>query len=78
MKLIVRTTSLNFCFLVYTTQCLINLMDIFPSICGTLVNLGAVKTLCEVMERSMGFIDLTEACIRAFDKIAVENPYVVL
>jgi hypothetical protein len=30
------------------------------------------------MERSMGFIDLSEACIKAFEKISVENPYAIL
>jgi hypothetical protein len=30
------------------------------------------------MERSMGYIDLNEACIKAFEKISIENPYVIL
>lgn len=30
------------------------------------------------MERSLGFTDLSEACIKAFDKISVENPYAIL
>jgi len=30
------------------------------------------------MEGSMGFTDLSEACIKAFEKIAMENPYAVL
>jgi hypothetical protein len=53
-------------------------MDIFPSICNSIVNHGAVKALCEVMERSLGFIDLNECCIKAFEKIALENPYAIL
>ena len=64
--------------LVFTVQCLTNLMDIFPSICNTMVSHGVVKALCDVMERSLGFIDLTEGCIKAFDKISLENPYAVL
>ncbi len=53
-------------------------MDIFPTICNSLVSHGAVKALCDVMERSLGFIDLSEACIKAFDKISTENPYAIL
>lgn len=26
----------------------------------------------------MGFIDLNEACIKALDKISIENPYAIL
>ena len=43
-----------------------------------MVALTLVTTLCEVMEQSMGFIDLTEACIKAFDKVSAENPVSVL
>lgn len=64
--------------LVFAVQCLTNLMDIFPSICNTMVSHGVVKALCDVMERSLGFIDLSEGCIKAFDKISLENPYAVL
>ena len=53
-------------------------MDIFPTICNTIVNHGGVKALCENLERNMGFIDLNEACIKAFDKISIENPYAIL
>ena len=30
------------------------------------------------MESSLGFIDLSDQCIKAFEKIALENPYAVL
>ncbi len=53
-------------------------MDIFPTICNSLVNQGAVGALNQVMDRSLGFIDLCEACIKAFEKIATENPYAIL
>ncbi len=53
-------------------------MDIFPTVCGTVVNHGAVKSLTEVLERSMGFIDLNDACIKCMDKISLENPYAIL
>lgn len=53
-------------------------MDIFPSVWGTIVNHGAVKCIAEVLERSMGFIDLNEACIKCLEKISVENPYGIL
>jgi hypothetical protein len=57
---------------------MINLMDIFPTICATIVSQGAVICIVEVMERSMGFIDLTEACLKGLEKISTENPYVIL
>ena len=63
---------------VFATQCLTNLMDIFPTICNSIISHGGVKCLCELMERNLGFIDLSEACIKAFDKIAAENPYAIL
>ena len=53
-------------------------MDIFPSICNSIVSHGAVKALCEVLEKSMGFMDLNDACIKAFEKISIENPYAIL
>lgn len=53
-------------------------MDIFPSIVNALVNAGLAKSLTSVMESAVGFIDLTESCIKAFEKIAVENPLAVL
>ena len=55
-------------------------MDIFPSICNSIINHGGVKTLTELLERSMsmGFIDLNESCIKAFEKIGHENPYAIL
>ena len=64
--------------IVFTVGCLTNLMDIFPTICNTIVNHGAVKCIAEVLERSMGFIDLNEACIKAIEKISIENPYAIL
>ena len=53
-------------------------MDIFPSICNSIINHGGVKCLTELFERNMGFIDLNEACVKAFDKISLENPYAIL
>ena len=53
-------------------------MDIFPTVCGSIVNHGAVKSIGEVLERSMGFIDLNEACIKCLEKISTENPYAIL
>lgn len=53
-------------------------MDIFPTICNSIVSHGAVKAFADVMERSLGFIDLSEACIKAFEKISMENPYAIL
>ena len=53
-------------------------MDIFPNICNHIVSNGGVKCFAQVLERSMGFIDLNEACIRALEKISTENPYAIL
>lgn len=53
-------------------------MDIFPSLVNTLVNAGLVKGMKSVLEQSMGFIDLSEACIKSYEKIVVENPPAVL
>ena len=53
-------------------------MDIFPTICNNLVNHGAVKCFCEVLEKSMGFMDLNDACIKGLEKISAENPYAIL
>jgi hypothetical protein len=53
-------------------------MDISPNIVGTVVNHGGVQCLCETMINAMHFIELSEACIKALEKISVENPYVVL
>lgn len=53
-------------------------MDIFPTVCGAIVNHGAVKAVAEVLERSMGFIDLNDACVKCMEKISIENPYAIL
>lgn len=39
---------------------------------------GTVKTVSDILERTMGFIDLNEACIRCLEKISLENPNVIL
>jgi len=64
--------------LVFAIQCLTNLMDIFPNICNNIVKNGGVKFFAQVLERSMGFIDLNEACIKALEKISTENPHAIL
>jgi len=53
-------------------------MDIFPTVCGSIVNHGAVKSIADLLERCMGFIDLNEACIKCLEKISIENPYAIL
>jgi hypothetical protein len=53
-------------------------MDIFPTICNSIINNGGVKSVTQVLERSMGFIDLNEACIKNLEKVSAENPYAVL
>ena len=53
-------------------------MDIFPSICNSIISHKGVNSLCDLMERNIGFIDLSESCIKAFEKISNENPYTIL
>jgi len=53
-------------------------MDIFPNICNNIVTHGGVQCLEKVLEQSMGFIDLNEACIKAIEKISIENPHAIL
>lgn len=53
-------------------------MDIYPNICNSIVTHGGVKCFALVLERSMGYIDLNEACIKALDKISIENPHAIL
>ena len=62
----------------FAVQSLTTLMDIFPSLVNGLVNAGLVKGLVTVMEGSVGFIDLTEACIKSMEKIVLENPPAIL
>lgn len=69
---------LNLKIIVFVINCLTNLMDIFPSVWNTIVNHGAIKCIAEVLERSMGFIDLNESCIKCLEKISLENPYGIL
>ena len=64
----------------FAIQCLTNLMDIFPNICNNIVTHGGVKCLGQAIERSLGTMgfDLIEACIRAIEKISIENPHAIL
>jgi hypothetical protein len=62
----------------FTIQCLTTLMDIFPTLVNTMVNAGLVKGMTTVLQSSVGFIDLSEACIKAYEKISMENPPAVL
>lgn len=34
--------------------------------------------MVDLIQNSLGFLDLAEACLRAFEKIALENPVSVL
>jgi hypothetical protein len=62
----------------FAVQCLTTLMDIFPSLVNALVHAGLPKGMVDLMRNSLGFLDLAEACIKGFDKIALENPSAVL
>jgi hypothetical protein len=62
----------------FAIQCVTTLMDIFPTLVNTMVNAGLVKGMTTVLQSSLGFIDLAEACIKSYEKIALENPPAVL
>lgn len=62
----------------FAVQCLTTLMDIFPSLVNGLVHAGLVTAMAALMQGSFGFVDLTEACIKAYEKIVMENPPAVL
>jgi len=53
-------------------------MDIYPTHIAHMVNKGLMKALVDTMEQSMGFIDLSEQCIKAFEKVSQESPRAVL
>lgn len=53
-------------------------MDIFPSLVNGLVHAGLVTAMATLMQGSFGFVDLSEACIKAYEKIVQENPPAVL
>jgi len=42
------------------------------------VNAGLVKGMTTALQGSVGFAELSEACIKAYEKIVVENPPAVL
>lgn len=62
----------------FAISSLTTLMDIFPQLCNSLVNLGFVRGIKYTMDLQLGQIDLNEACIKALDRIVVENPPAVL
>ena len=80
MKMVNREVIMDLCGEVkfFAISSLTTLMDIFPQLCNSLVNLGFVKGLKNTMNLQLGMIDLNEACIKALDRIVVENPPAVL
>ena len=62
----------------FAIQSLTTLMDIFPSLVNNLVNAGLIKGMTTVMQQSVGFIELSEACIKCLEKVVQENPPAVL
>jgi len=62
----------------FAIQSLTTLMDIFPSLVNNLVNAGLVKGMTTVMQQSIGFTELSEACIKGIEKVVLENPAAVL
>jgi len=43
-----------------------------------MVNKGLVQQMCETMQQTLGYVDLSVECIKAFEKISQETPYPVL
>ena len=62
----------------FAISSLTTLMDIFPQLCNSLVNLGFVKAIKSAMDLQLGMVDLNEACIKALDRICMEHPAQVL
>lgn len=62
----------------FAVQCLTTLMDITPTLVNALVHAGLPKAMVDLIKNSLGFLDLAEACLRAFEKISMENPVAVL
>jgi|TARA_B110000285_G_C15139367_1_gene629635 hypothetical protein len=62
----------------FAVQCLSTLMDIFPSLVNGLVNAGLVKGLTTALQGCGDLVELAEACIKAYEKVVVENPPAVL
>ena len=62
----------------FAIQALTTIMDIFPSLVNSLVNAGLVKGMTSVMQQSVGFTELSEACIKCLEKVVQENPPAVL
>ena len=62
----------------FAIQALTTIMDIFPSLVNNLVNAGLVKGMTSVMQQSVGFTELSEACIKCLEKVVQENPPAVL
>ena len=74
----INSTLLILIIIVFTINCLTTLMDIFQNIGGAVVAHGGVKSVTEILERTMGFIDLNETCIKFMEKISMENPNAIL
>jgi hypothetical protein len=62
----------------FAINSLTTLMDIFPQLCNSLVNLGYVKAIKFTMDLNLGMLDLNEACVKALDRIVLEHPAQVL
>lgn len=56
-----------------TIQCLNTLLDIWPQHTNTMVSLGIIAKMNEVMNETVGFMELAEACITVYEKISHES-----
>jgi len=59
-KLSVSHILISIFWLDMAIQCIVSIMDIFPSHIGHFIQHGVVAALYESMEQSMGFVDLAE------------------
>ena len=80
VKLVVREPITDLCNEVkfFSISCLVSLMDIFPSLINSLINHGLVRGMTGVLQADMSLVEVGEACIKAFEKIVIENPGTVL
>ena len=56
----------------YSINCIIMIIDIFPDVITTLIQLEGIKVLSEKL------YELGESAIKVFEKIAEENPQALL
>jgi len=65
-------------FLVMDIQCLNIIIDIFQTHIPHLIATGLLAACAETMKESAGFVELSEECIKIFERMSHESPRPVL